>query len=91
MVFRIRRDKEEEPCADDCSLAFEEDVEAFDLIWALLDYTCELEKKIVELRNRVNKLTPKEEQVPFPELHENIYQSFCDYQAYQKFQKYLEE
>ncbi len=90
MVFRIRRDKEEEPCTD-CLFAFEEEIEAFELIRALFDYTCELEKKIVELRKQVNKLTPQEELTPFPELHENIYQSFFDYPAYRKFQKYFEE
>lgn len=56
------------------------------LIWALLDYVKELEAMVVDLRSQVNRLTPANEQLPYCELHSDIYHSFYDYPAYERFE-----
>lgn len=75
-----------EPIYDDDMLTIIKEQETADLIKALLCYTRTLENMVVGLREQVNSLTPAEQPKPFFDLHSDIYQEFCDYPAYSKYQ-----
>lgn len=81
----------EEPIYDDDMLAMIEDQKTAELINALLCYTRTLENMVVELREQVNSLTPREEPKPFFDLHSDIYEEFSDYPAYVKYQYFFEQ
>jgi hypothetical protein len=74
---------------DDLTLNQLEEQQTEDLVKALVDYCHILEKQVVDLRCRVNRLTPSN-QLPFPGPHSDLYESFCDYAAYPKFKHILD-
>ncbi len=76
---------------DDCCHEPLEEQEAILLIKDLFEYTEKLERMVVELRVRINRLEADKKRLPFPDIHENIYESFCDYPAYQRFREYFED
>ncbi len=59
------------------------------MVEALAQYCVSLEKQIIELRRRVNELTPPTETKPFFELYSDLYESFYDYEAYHQFEQQL--
>ncbi len=77
---------DKEPMYDDWTLELIETQQVEELITALIKYCVRLEKQVVNLRCRVNRLTPKNQPKPYPELHSNIYQVFYGYEAYSKFE-----
>jgi hypothetical protein len=78
-----------EPIYDDTALYSHKQQEVAELVKALAEYAKTLEEMVVELRSQVNALTPAGQSEPFPDLHENIYEAFDDFPAYQKFKKCL--
>lgn len=89
MRFRTMNDHKE-PSYDDTALYLHEQQEVAELVKALAEYAKTLEEMVVKLRSQVNALTPAGQSEPFPDLHENIYEAFDDFPAYQKFKKSLE-
>lgn len=89
MRFRTMNDHKE-PSYDDTALYLHEQQEVAELVKALAEYAKTLEEMVVKLRSQVNALTPAGQREPFPDLHENIYEAFDDFPAYQKFKKSLE-
>jgi hypothetical protein len=59
------------------------------LIEALANYCKSLEQQAVELRRDINRLTPKEQEQPFPDLHSDLYEAFDHLAAYAKFSHLL--
>lgn len=78
-----------DPIYDDTALYFHEQQEVAELVKALAEYAKTLEEMVVKLRSQVNALTPAGQGEPFPDLHENIYEAFDDFPAYQKFKTCL--
>jgi hypothetical protein len=74
---------------DDLTLDLLEEQQTEELVKALVDYCQGLEKQVVELRCRVNGLTPSDQPLPFPDPHSDLYECFCDYAAYPKFKHIL--
>jgi len=74
---------------DDLTLDLLEEQETEELVKALVDYCRALEKQVVALRRRVNRLTPPDQPLPFPGPHSDLYECFCDYAAYPKFKRVL--
>lgn len=64
--------------------------ENIDLIIGLLNYTKSLEEMVIELRSNVNALTPSGEQLPFPDLHGDVYEVFDHHPAYERYKEYIE-
>ena len=77
----------EEPMYDTEMLQLIEEKETADLISAVLSYTKDLEKMVLDLRGQVNDLTPAGQPKPYCDLHSDIYEVFYEYPAYQKYQK----
>ena len=75
---------------DDLTLDQLEEQQTEDLVKAFVDYCRTLEKQVVDLRCRVNRLTPSDQPLPFPGSHSDLYESFCDYAAYPKFKHILD-
>ena len=67
---------------------YQEEVQAYDLVHAVLGYAKALEKMAVDLRKEVNfyaqkaKLTP-----PYQDLHSDIYEVFDDHKAYPRYKE----
>jgi hypothetical protein len=78
-----------EPMYDDCMLEIIEQHQTEELMAALVDYCKELEKQVIDLRCKVNKLTPPGMREPFPEPESDLYEVFHQYAAYQKFKNIL--
>ena len=64
-----------------------EEEEIYLLMDAVVDNCLELGEQVVELRRRINRLTPSEP--PFPDLYSDLYAGFCDCAAYPKFKHIL--
>lgn len=79
--------QDSEPIYDDDTLDLIEELETAKLIRALVEYAKTLEEMVVELRSQVNALSPTGQAKPFPDLHGDIYETFFDYPAYQKFEE----
>jgi len=77
----------EEPMYDTEMLELIEEQETAELISAILSYTKDLEKMVLDLRGQVNNLTPAGQSKPYCDLHSDIYEVFYHYPAYQKYQK----
>ena len=58
-------------------------------IGALAAYCRSLESQVVGLRCKVNRLMAKEEDLPFPELHSELYETFDHLAAYERFRHLL--
>ncbi len=82
-------DDHREPIYDDTALYLHEEQEVAELVKAYAEYAKTLEKMVVKLRSQINVLTPAGQREPFPDLHEDIYEVFYDFPAYQKFKKIL--
>ena len=67
-----------------------EEMDNLDLIINLISYSKKLERMIIQLRSEVNALTPAGENLPYFELHSDIYENFFDYPTIIKYQKYIE-
>lgn len=84
-----------EPRVDEEQLAVCEDekriTETEELIGALAAYCRSLESQVVGLRCKVNRLMAKEEDLPFPELHSDLYETFDHLAAYERFRHLLTE
>lgn len=80
-----------EPIYDDCTLELIEKQETEELVTALAEYCKNLEKQVVDLRCQVNRLTPVDKALPFPELHSDLYEVFYHYAAYPKFKHILKQ
>jgi len=89
MVFRTPEPSE--PSYDECSIDMMAELEWVVLTLAILQYAHQLEDMVVLLRMKANEMTPQKKPMPFPDLHENIYETFEDYPAYQKLVDYLED
>lgn len=66
------------------------EIEAVELIGKLLRYTRSLEDQIIDLRIKVNRLSPKDKPIPYFDLHSDIYKSFDDHPIYERYKEYLE-
>jgi len=64
--------------------------ENIDLITGLLSYTKSLEEMVIELRSKINALTPSGEQLPFPDLHGDVYEVFDHYPSYERYRECIE-
>lgn len=53
-----------------------DDMNNIQLIINLLNYSKKLEGMVIELREEVNELTPEDKEIPYFELHSDIYESF---------------
>lgn len=82
-----REDVYKEPMYDDVTLELIEEQKTTDLIEAVLQYTRNLEKMVIELRKEVNNLIPKGKPKPYADLHSDIYQLFYHYPAYPKYEE----
>lgn len=67
-----------------------DDMDNIDFIINLLNYSKKLEGMVIKLREEVNELTPEDKEIPYFELHSDIYESFFDYPTVIKYQKYIE-
>ncbi|WP_130859138.1 hypothetical protein [Gracilibacillus phocaeensis] len=67
-----------------------EEMDNLDLIINLISYSKKLERMIIQLRSEVNALTPEGENLPYFELHSDIYENFFDYPTIIRYQKYIE-
>lgn len=67
-----------------------EEMDNLDLIINLISYSKKLERMIIQLRLEVNALTPADENLPYFELHSDIYENFFDYPTIIRYQKYIE-
>lgn len=85
-----RSDPNAEPVIDDAALEAEEEQATEELIVGLAEYARGLEQQIVQLRERINDLTPHKEALPFPELHMDLYETFDHYTAYARFAHVLQ-
>ena len=74
-----------EPMYDDVTLVMVEQQETEELVAALVQYCKSLERQVVDLRCRINRLTPVHQAIPFPEPHSDLYEVFYHYAAYPKF------
>ncbi|MEW6064900.1 hypothetical protein P378_16260 [Desulforamulus profundi] len=72
-------------------LASIKELEAYELIGALLGYTKNLEAMVLELRQEVNALIPPLKHKPYENIHSDIYEVFDDYPACQKFKQLFEK
>ena len=79
-----------EPECDYGTIALCNEQETAELTKAILDYSAKLEKMVVNLRSRVNDMTPKDEPKPYPELHSDFYEVFYDYPAYIHYRFFFE-
>lgn len=82
-----RKDMFEEPMYDTEMLELIEEQQTAELISAVLRYTKDLEKMVIDLRSQVNNLTAAGQPKPYFDLHSDIYEVFYDYPAYQQYQK----
>lgn len=91
-LFIPKRRKEPglEPLVDDDALELAKEMEYVKLIADLLIYSRKLEEMVIELRKHVNELTPKDQPLPYEGLHSDVYESFYDYPAYEKYKDYIE-
>ncbi len=80
-----------EPMYDDCTLELIEQQETEELIAALVEYCKDLEKQVVDLRCRVNRLTPSNKREPFPDPQSDLYEVFHHHAAYPKFKGILKQ
>lgn len=75
----------------DCeSIALIEKQQVAELIAAVLSYSEDLAKQIVELRKEINKLSGKGSYAPYIDLHSDIYRSFEHYPVYQEHTEIIE-
>jgi hypothetical protein len=84
------QDNEQEPMYDVEQLEHFKEMEPVDLIVKLLGYTKTLENMVIDLRIKANRMTPKGEPLPFPELHSDMYKVFDDHPAYEKYKEHIE-
>ncbi len=56
---------------------------------AISRYLKTLENMVVELRTKINILTPSYQDVPFPDLHVGIDEVFDDYPAFQLYKEFF--
>lgn len=80
-----------EPMYDDCMLERIEQQETEELVEALATYCKSLEKQVVELRCRLNRLTPANQREPFPDPKSDLYEVFYHYAAYPRFKAVLRQ
>jgi hypothetical protein len=45
---------------------------------------------VIELRKDVNSLSPKGQPKPYEEVYSDLYESFYDYPAYEKYKEYID-
>ncbi len=83
------QDTEQEPIYDVEQLEMAKEMETVDLIVKLLEYTRTLEDKIIDLRIKVNRMTPKHEPIPYYDLHSDVYEAFDDHPAFEKYKEYI--
>jgi len=74
-----------EPIYDDCTLMLVDEQKTEELIVGLVDYCVSLEKQVVDLRCKVNNLTPSDKPKPYFNLYSDLYEVFHHYTAYPKF------
>ena len=79
-----------EPMYDDDSLAMFEDIKVAELIAAILEYSKELEDKVLMLRKEINNLTPPAKHKPYEDLYSDVFRVFDHYPAYQKYREHIE-
>ena len=75
---------------DDETINLAREMDNIRLIIDLLRYSRRLEETVVELRTEINRLSPKERDIPYAELHSDIYENFDDHPAYKKYREYIE-
>lgn len=66
------------------------EMEPVDLIVKLLGYTKTLEDMVIDLRIKVNRMTPKDEPLPYYDLHSDVYEVFYDHPAYERYKEHIE-
>ena len=72
------------------TLKVDKELENAKLILDLLNYSKSLEEAVIELRKKVNELTPETEPIPYYDLHSDVYEAFDDHPAYLKYRDYIE-
>jgi len=82
---QIINDRHTEPMYDEGQLEAIQEQENADLIVKLLLYAKSLEEQVVALRSEVNRLTPQDESAPYEDLHSDLYESFDDHPAYERY------
>jgi len=83
-------DEDAEPMYDVEQLDSFKEMESVDLIVKLLGYTKTLEEMVIDLRIQVNRLTPKNEPLPYDDLHSDVYEVFYDHPAYERYKEHIE-
>jgi hypothetical protein len=89
-IPKRRKESHQEPMEDDITIELAKEMENVRLIVDLLSYSRKLEEMVIELRNDVNRLSPKGEPKPYQEVHSDVYESFYDYPAYEKYKEYID-
>jgi hypothetical protein len=75
----------------DCeSIALIEKQQVAELIAAVLSYSEDLAKQIVELRKDINNLSGKGSYAPYIDLHSDIFRNFEHYPVYQEHKEIIE-
>jgi hypothetical protein len=83
--------RDSEPMYDVEQLESMKEQEIQELILGLVTYARSLELQVVELRSQVNKLTPPDQDEPFPGVHSDLYETFDHYTAYPTFKHILKQ
>jgi hypothetical protein len=81
-------DVEREPMYDVEQLDYFKQLEYVDLIVKLLGYTKELENKVIDLRIKVNRMTPKDP--PYHDIRGHLYEVFDDHPIYKQHKDHIE-
>jgi hypothetical protein len=71
------------------TLEWMKEQETEELILGLAEYVKSLQLQVVQLRSQVNKLTPSDQEEPFPGVHSDLYETFDHYAAYVKYNHIL--
>ncbi len=69
---------------DDQAMIALEEQQVSELVASLINYAQGLETQVVGLRSQINRLSASDTAKPYPDLHSDIYELFCDYPAYER-------
>jgi hypothetical protein len=89
-IPKRRKESMQEPTDDENTIELAKEMENVRLIVDLLIYSKKLEEMVIELRKDVNSLSPKGQPKPYEEVHSDVYESFYDYPAYEKYKEYID-
>ncbi len=81
--------EDKEPMYDVEQLDYAKEMEPVDLIVKLLSYTKTLEEMVIDLRIKINRLSPRNKPLPYSDLHSDVYEVFDDHPAYERYKEYI--